>query len=68
MEKYISFSVSIKKKCGDSKTTTHKLIFIDSFKFMSTSLSDLIDNMSGEFNSIQCKSCTEKIDAKNAKK
>ena len=59
MEKYISFSVSIKKKCGDSKTTTHKLIFIDSFRFMSTSLSDLIDNMSGEFNSIQCKSCTE---------
>ena len=33
MEKYITFSVSIKKKCGDSKTITHKLKFIDSFRF-----------------------------------
>ena len=33
--------------------------FIDSFRFMSTSLSELADNMSGKFNSIECKSCTE---------
>ena len=33
--------------------------FIDSFRFMSTSLSELVDNMSGKFNSIECKSCTE---------
>ena len=26
---------------------------------MSTSLSELVDNMSGNFNSIKCKSCTE---------
>ena len=26
---------------------------------MSTSLSELVDNMSGTFNSIECKSCTE---------
>ena len=26
---------------------------------MSTSLSELVDNMSGNFNSIECKSCTE---------
>ena len=38
MEKYITFSVPIKKKCGDSKTITHKLRFIDSFRFMLTSL------------------------------
>ena len=68
MEKYITFSVSIKKKCGDSKTITHKLRFIDSFRFMSTSLSDLIDNMSGEFNSIQCKSCTENNRCEECKK
>ena len=37
----------------------HKLKFIDSFRFMSTSLSELADNMSGKFNSIECKSCTE---------
>ena len=59
MEKYITFSAPIKKKCDDSKTITYKLRFIDSFRFMSTSLSELVDNMSGNFNSIECKSCTE---------
>ena len=38
MEKYITFFVPIKKKCGDGKTVTHKLKFIDSFRFMPTSL------------------------------
>ena len=33
----------------------HKLKFIDSFRFMSTSLSELVDNMSRIFNSIECK-------------
>ena len=59
MKKYITFSVSIKKECNDGKTITCKLRFIDSFRFMSTSLSELVDNMSGIFNSIECKSCTE---------
>ena len=61
MEKYVTFSVSIKKECGNGKTITQKLKFIDSFRFMSTSLSELVDNMSGIFNSIECKSCIEKI-------
>ena len=43
MEKYITFSAPIKKKCDDGKTITYKLKFIDSFRFMSTSLSELID-------------------------
>ena len=61
MEKYIAFSAPIKKKCGDSKTITHKLRFIDSFTFMSISLSELVDNMSGKFfNSIECKKCIER--------
>ena len=30
-------------------------------RFMSTSLSELVDNMSGIFNSIECKSCMAKI-------
>ena len=65
MEKYITFSVPIKKKCGDSKTITHKLRFIDSFRFMPTSLSELVDNMSGKFfNSIECKKCMERKNIK----
>ena len=61
MEKYITFSAPIKKKCDDGKTITYKLRFIDSFRFMPTSLSELVDNTSGIFNSIECKSCIEKI-------
>ena len=55
MEKYI------KKKCDDGKAISYTLRFIDSFRFMPTSLSELVDNMSGIFNSIECKSCIEKI-------
>ena len=49
--------MTLKKK----KTITYKLKFIDSFRFMPTSLSELADNTSGIFNSIECKSCIEKI-------
>ena len=64
MEKYITFSVPIKKEVnnnGGRKIITYKVKFIDSFRFMSTSLSELVDNMSGIFNSIECKSWIEKI-------
>ena len=61
MEKYITFSVPIKKECDNGKTIAYKLRFIDSFRFMSTSLSELVDNMSGKsFNSIECKKCIER--------
>ena len=56
MEKYITFSVPIKKECDDNKTIAYKLSFIDSFRFMSTPLSELVDSMSGNFNSTECKS------------
>ena len=68
MEKYITFSAPIKKKCDDGKTITYKLRFIDSFRFMPTSLSELVDNMSGNFNSIECKSCTENNRCEECKK
>ena len=68
MEKYITFSVPIKKEWGDGKTIKHKLKFIDSFRFMPTSLPEHVDNMSGNFNSIECKSCPENNGCKQCKK
>ena len=63
MEKYILFYVPIKKEVNnydgnDSKykTITYKLKFIDSFRFIPDSLSNLVDNTPGIFNSIECKS------------
>ena len=44
-EKYTTFSVSISKELGSNKTITHWRKFINSFWFMSTSLSSLVDNL-----------------------
>ena len=52
-------SAPIKKECDNGKTITYKLKFIASFRFIPTS--ELVDNTSGIFNSIECKSCIEKI-------
>ena len=52
-EKYITFSVPLKKE--DDGKITYKLKFIDSYRFMQTSLSSLVDNLSGE-----CKKCRER--------
>ena len=59
--KNISLFLYQLKKNDNNKTITYKLKFIDSFRFMPTSLSELVDNTSGIFNSIECKSCIEKI-------
>ena len=45
-EKYITLTVPISKELDNGKTITYKLKFIDSFRFMSTSLSSLVDNLS----------------------
>ena len=45
-EKYITFSVPIKKEHDSGKTSISKLKSIDSCKFMSDPLSNLVDNLS----------------------
>ena len=55
-EKYITFSVPLKNENDNdnSKKITYKLKFIDSYRFMSTSLSNLVDNVSGVYDK-ECK-------------
>ena len=45
------------KKENDKKIT-YKLKFIDSYRFMSTSLSNLVDNLSGVYDK-ECNRCME---------
>ena len=47
-EKYISFSVPIKKERDNDKAIICKLKLIDSYRFMQASLSSLVDNLSGK--------------------
>ena len=62
-EKYTTFSVPIRKELDNDKTITYKLKFIDSFRFMSTSLSSLVNNLS-EIYRKKCrdKNCESKCD------
>ena len=48
-KKYITFSVPIKKELKNGKTITYKTKFIDSFRFMSNCLSNLVHNLSEGF-------------------
>ena len=58
-EKYITFSVPVDKELDNGKTIIYKLKFIDNFRFMSTSLSKLVDNFS-EIYKKECKGCDER--------
>ena len=58
-EKYITFSVPIKKEHNNGKTITYKIKFIDSCRFMQSKLSYLADNLS-EINIQDCKTCMER--------
>ena len=70
-EKYITFSVPTKKKIENKDIEiTYKIKFIDSYRFMSSSLSKLVDNLSeGIHNNkcVDCKSCLDYIKTKNEK-
>ena len=69
--KIYNFSVPIKKKIENKDIEiTHKIKFIDSYRFMSMPLSKLIDNLSeGIHNNtcVDCKSCLDDIKTKNEK-
>ena len=61
-EKYITFSVPISKELDNGKKNLYRLKFIDSFRFMSTSLSSLVDNLSEKLYSDKCKDCKSELD------
>ena len=61
-EKYINFSVPISKELDRGKTITYILKFIDSFRFMSTSLPSLFDSLSEKRHSDKCKDCKSELD------
>ena len=70
-EKYITFSVPIKKKIENKDLEiTYKIKFIDSYRFMAPSLSKLVDNLSeGIHNNkcVNCNSCLDYVKTKNEK-
>ena len=61
-EKYITFSVSIKKRIENKDMEIiYKIKFIDSFRFMATSLSKLVDNLTEGIHSDKCINCKSDI-------
>ena len=72
-EKYTMFSAPLKKKINNKNKTLeikYKIKFIDSYRFMSTSLSKLVDNLSeGLHNNkcVNCKFCLDYMRTKNEK-
>ena len=66
-KKYITFAVPISKKLDNGKRIKYKLKFIDSFRFMSTSLSKLIKYLSERLHSFKCTDCKSKLDCMSFK-
>ena len=67
-EKYITFSVTVKKEIDNGKSIAYKIKFIDSFRFMSRSLSNLVDDLSEVLHCgkcIDCKSCLNYMSVKD---
>ena len=56
-EKYITFSLAVKKERDNGKTITCKIKFIDSFRFMPRKLSNLADNSSDGLHNYECIDC-----------
>ena len=63
-ERYITFSVPIKRELDNNITIIYKLQFLHSYRFMLTSLSDLADNLP-EINKKECKNCMKRKNIKS---
>ena len=62
-EKYITFSVPLKKKIENKNIEiNYKIKFIDSYRFMSSSLSKLVDNLSEGIHNNKCLDCNSCLD------
>ena len=62
-EKYITFSVPLKNKIENKNIEiTYKRKFIDSYRFMSSSLSKLVDNLSEGIHNNKCVNCNSCLD------
>ena len=55
----LSFSAPLKKENDNGEIIIYKLKFIDSYRFMQTLLSNLVDNLSGVFDK-ECKKCIKR--------
>ena len=61
-EKYITFSVPIKKRIENKNIDiSYKIKFIDSFRFMATSLSKLVDNLTETIHNDKCVKCKSNL-------
>ena len=61
-EKYITFSAPIKKRIENKNMDmTYKTKFIDSFRFMATSLSKLVDNLTDNIHNDKCIKCKSNL-------
>ena len=62
-EKYITFSVPLKKKIENKNLEiTYKIKFIDSFRFMSSSMCNLAENLSEGIHNNKCADCKSNLD------
>ena len=62
-EKYITFSVPLKNKIENRNIeVTYKIKLIDSYRFMSSSLSKLVDNSSEGIHNNKCVNCNSCLD------
>ena len=66
-EKYVTFSVPIKKRIENKNIDiSYKIKFIDSFRFMATSLSKLVDNLTDNIHNDKCVKCKSNLCFVNA--